>query len=163
MKNNQQGNSVSAPDTIQFLNVVEFHDTALLSYVNSGIILPAYEAIKQDYGIIRGEYLLLACLSHFPVLTAQDVSRLTGRPRNTISRAVNRMLKEGYLKRVPDPSDGRQAKLSITREGKQLHQKVVKYLIDRQEAVLEILDPQERNQLRTIMRKLARHAAKLRP
>ena len=118
MRVNQRENALDMPDTVQFLNLVEFHEAALLSYVTSGIVFPAYEAIKRDFGIIRGEYLLLLCLTHYPVLTAQDVSRLTGRPRNTISRAVNRMLKEGYLKRAPDPSDGRQAKLSITRKGK---------------------------------------------
>ena len=95
------------------------------------------------------------------VLTAQDVSRLTGRPRNTISRAVNRMLKEGFLKRAPDPSDGRQAKLTITDKGHKLHLEVVEYLIDRQEKILEVLSQQERTQLRSLMRKLAAHTASL--
>ena len=93
-----------------FLELVEFRDAAMMSFVTSGIIVPAYDAVKRDFGIIRAEYLLLLCLAHFPVLTAQDVSRMTGRPRNSISRAVHRMLNEGYLTRVPDPVDKRQAK-----------------------------------------------------
>ena len=150
------------PDTIEFLESIEFHDAALFSYVTSGIVIPAYDAIKRDFGIIRGEYLLLVCLSHYPVLTAQDVAHLTGRPRNSISRAVNRMLKENYLDRVPDPSDGRQAKLTITPKGKKLHKKVVKYLLRREEQILEILSLKERKELRKIMRKLAEHTSKLR-
>jgi len=73
------------PDVATFLDEVEFRDAALLSFVTSAIIVPAYDDIKRDFGIIRAEYLLLLCLSHYPVLTAQDVSRLTGRPRNSIS------------------------------------------------------------------------------
>ena len=161
MKSDQQDMANTAPETGAFLDVIEFHDAALFSYVTSGIVLPAYAAIKRDFGIIRGEYLLLVCLSHYPVLTAQDVSRLTGRPRNTISRAVNRMLKEGFFKRAQDPSDGRQAKLTITDKGHKLHLEVVEYLIDRQEKILEVLNQQERTQLRSLMRKLAAHTASL--
>lgn len=157
-----QKNLSDAPDAIHFLNIVEFQDAALLSYIHSGIIIPAYEAIKKDFGIIRGEYLLLVCLSHYEFLTAQEVSRLTGRPRNTISRAVNRMLKEGYLKRAPDPADGRQAKLSITQSGKKMHATLVRYLVNRQEVILTVLDNKERKQLRSIMQKLVKHSATLR-
>ncbi|MEM7068239.1 MAG: MarR family transcriptional regulator [Pseudomonadota bacterium] len=162
MKKSDQQGVASKPDTIEFLKVVEFNDAALFSYVTSGIVLPAYDAIKQDFGIIRGEYLLLVCLSHYPVLTAQDVARLTGRPRNTISRAVNRMLQEKYLDRVPDPLDGRQAKLTITKKGKKLHEEVVKYLLERERLVLEVLNDRELKELRKIMRKLAEHTSRLR-
>lgn len=162
MRVDNQQKSNAAPDTIEFLNMIEFHDAALFSYVTSGIVIPAYEAIKRDFGIKRGEYLLLVCLSHYKVLTAQDVSRLTGRPRNTISRAVNRMLNEGYLKRAPDPTDGRQAKLTITKKGRKLQREIVKYIIDREDLTLSVLNSAERVQLRSIMRKLAKHTSELR-
>lgn len=151
----------ATPEVIEFLMKVEFHDAALFSYVTSGIVIPTYDAIKRDFGIIRGEYLLLVCLTHYPVLTAQDIARLTGRPRNTISRAVNRMLKEKFISRVPDPDDGRQAKLTITHKGEALHQKVVQYLIDREEQILQTLSQKERTALRKIMRKLAEHTSRL--
>ena len=105
----------------EFLEKVEFRDAALMSFVVSAVIVPTYDAVKHDLGITRSEYLFLMCLSHYPVLTAQDVSRLSGRPRNSISRAVHRMLAVGHLARNPDPSDARQARLSITETGRALH------------------------------------------
>lgn len=138
-----------------FLDEVEFRDAALLSFVTSAIIVPAYSDIKRDFGIIRAEYLLLLCLSHFPVLTAQDVSRLTGRPRNSISRAVNRMLREGYIERVPDPDDGRQSKLTITTAGRKLHKKVASHMVRVQEDVLDVLTANERKTLVKLLRKAA--------
>jgi DNA-binding MarR family transcriptional regulator len=72
------------------------------------------------------------------------------------------MLKEGYLKRAPDPADGRQAKLSITQAGNKMHAKLVRYLVNRQEVILTALDTKERKQLRGIMQKLAKHSATLR-
>ncbi len=146
-------------DVTEFLDTVEFQDAALLSYVTSAIIVPTYDDIKRDFGIIRAEYLLLLCLSHFPVLTAQDVSRLTGRPRNSISRAVNRMLVEGYIERAPDPDDGRRSKLTITSSGRKLHKKVAKHMSIQQENILAALSPTERKTLAKLLRKTAIHAA----
>lgn len=144
-----------------FLDIVEFRDAALLSFVTSAIIVPAYDDVKRDFGIIRAEYMLLLCLSHFPVLTAQDISRLTGRPRNSISRGVHRMLKEGFIERAPDPEDGRQSKLTITPTGRDLHTKIAAYVSKRQEQVLDILHPEEREILVKLLRKTALYSTTL--
>jgi len=144
-----------------FLDVVEFRDAALLSFVTSAIIVPAYDEVKRDFGIIRAEYMLLLSLSHFPVLTAQDISRLTGRPRNSISRGVHRMLKEGFIERAPDPDDGRQAKLTITATGLELHKKIAYYVKSRQDQVLSVLQPDEREILVQLLRKTALYSTTL--
>ena len=159
MKHRKDSQSADTPQAQDFLEIVEFRDTALLSYVTSAVIVPGYDAVKRDFGVIRAEYLLLMCLAHYEVLTAQDVSRLTGRPRNSISRAVHRMLKEGYLNRVPDPDDGRQSKLTITAKGRVIHNKIAEYIRIAQEDVLTILNEQERNTLSGLLKKCARYAA----
>ena len=151
--------SPNGADLNQFFDSVEFKDTARISYVTSSIIVPAYDVVKRDFGIIRAEYMLLLCLSHFPVLTAQEVSAMTRRPRNSISRAVHRMLSVGYITRVQDPDDGRQARLSITQSGKDLHQQIADVMVAREEEVLSVLDRDERQTLRKIMDKVVKHAA----
>ena len=151
----------TAPDVTRFLDIVEFRDAARISYLASAIVVPGYDAIQREFGIIRAEYLLLLCLAHFPVLTARGVSRLTRRPRNSISRAVHRMLAEGYLDRAPDPHDGRQARLKLTPKGRVLHEKIAARLVERQEEVLAALDAKERRQLDSLLQKLALHAARL--
>lgn len=153
--------SLTRPDPDEFLERVEFRDAALLSFVTSAIIEPAYEAVKRDFGIIRPEYMLLLCLSHYPVLTAQDVSRLTGRPRNSISRAVHRMVAEGHIERAPDPDDGRQARLTITASGRALHEKIAARMAERQDETLAGLAPAERQTLSGLLQRAARHAATL--
>lgn len=145
------------PDTATFLNDVEFRDAALLSFVTSAIIVPAYDEIKASHGIIRAEYLLLLCLSHFDELTAQDVSELTGRPRNSISRAVNRMVVEGYIRKTPDLQDKRQSRLAITPSGNKIHKAVVKQMKRAQEEVLGGLSGRERDSLVRLLLKAALH------
>ena len=104
-------------DVAAFLARAGLRHAYRMSYVTSAIVGPGYDDVRRQTGLIRGEYLLLLCLSHEPVLTAQDVARMTNRPRNSISRAVHRMLEEGYIDRAPDPEDGRQARLTINRQG----------------------------------------------
>lgn len=146
-------------DLSRIFDVVEFPDAYMISYLANAIALPAYDAVKREFGIGRGEYLLLLCLSHYEVLTAQDVARMTRRPRNSISRAVHRMLSEGRLERAPDPDDARQARLTITPKGRALHERIAARIQARQEAVLAGLDAAERRALAALLRKAARGAA----
>ena len=104
-------------DPTHIFDAVEFPDAYRISYLANAIVLPGYDVVKQEFGLIRSEYLLILCLTHYPELTAQEVARLTRRPRNSISRAVHRMVAEGYIERTQDPGDGRQARLTITPAG----------------------------------------------
>lgn len=132
----------------------EVRDTFRISFLANSLVLPVYDDIKRAYGLSRGEYLLLFCLSHLPELTAQDVADMTGRPRNSISRAVHRMLEEGYLNRSPDPDDGRQAILRITAKGRRLHERIVPLFVEREAAILAALSTDERETLDRLLSKL---------
>jgi DNA-binding MarR family transcriptional regulator len=140
---------------------VEFPDAYKVSYLANAIVFPTYEDIRKDFGLVRAEYHLLLCLAHYSELTAQDVARITRRPRNSISRAVHRMLDLGFLRRVPDPSDARQAKLQITKEGKIMHNKISKYLVAREAEIFSVLSESERKHFRDLIRKLANFASTL--
>lgn len=148
-------------DLTRIFDTIEFRDAYRISYLANAIVIPAYDAVKRDFGIIRAEYLLLCCLSHYPVLAAREVARIARQPRNTVSRAVHRMLVEGYIERAPHPEDGRQARLSITPAGRALHEQIAEHLCRRQEEVLGALSAAERNTLAGLLRKAALHAASL--
>ncbi len=148
-------------DLTQIFDTIEYPEAYRITYLANAIVFPAYSAIKKDFGLVRAEYILLACLSHFDALTAQDVARISRRPRNTISRAVHRMLDDGYLDRAPDPDDGRQARLRITASGRDLHFRISEYLRRRQDEVLGTLSKEERATLSALMKKAALNAAQL--
>lgn len=148
-------------DVADFIATVGLRHAYRLSYLTSAIVTPGYDTVKRETGLIRGEYLLLLCLSHQPILTAQDVARMTRRPRNTISRAVHRMLDEGYIDRAPDPEDGRQSKLTITEKGREMQTQIEQILSEREEEVVAPLSVEEHASLDAILQKLVRHAAAL--
>ena len=148
-------------DYSNIFEAVEFPDAYKVSYLANAIVFPTYEDVRKDFGLVRAEYHLLLCLAHYSEFTAQDVARITRRPRNSISRAVHRMLDLGFLKRVPDPSDARQAKLRITKEGKIMHEKISKYLVAREAEIFSVLSESEHKQFRDLIRKLANFASTL--
>ncbi|NRB32259.1 MAG: MarR family transcriptional regulator [Rhizobiaceae bacterium] len=152
---------MAPPDLSKIFDTIEYPDAYRITYLGNAIVMPAYDAVQRDFGLVRAEYILLVCLSHYEELTAQDVARIARRPRNTISRAVHRMLKEGHLERAPDPNDGRQARLRITPSGRALHEEIATYLLRRQEEVLSVLSADERRILSGILQKAALHAATL--
>lgn len=148
-------------DLTRIFDTIEYPEAYRITYLANAIVFPAYDAIQRDFGLIRAEYILLVCLSHFDELTAQDVARISRRPRNTISRAVHRMVAEGHITRKPDPDDARQAHLAITTSGRALQDKIADYLKARQEEVLTGLDAAERKTLSIILKKAALHTANL--
>jgi len=150
-----------ATDLTAIFETAEFADAYKITYLAGAIVIPAYDDVGRDFGVMRSEYNLLFCLAHFKELTAQDVAKMTRRPRNSISRAVHRMQSEGYLTRVPDPNDGRQAQLSITAKGRKMHEKIAAYLVRREAELFDVLDAAERAQLRATLLKLVTHAAGL--
>ena len=152
------GPVATTPDLGAIIRRNDARDTFRISFLANTLVLPVYDGIARDFGLSRGEYLLLFCLSHQPDLTAQDVARVTGRPRNTISRAVHRMLDEGYIDRRPDPVDGRLARLTIRPEGRRLHERIVRRFQEREAALLGVLDPTERAQLDRLLNKLVDRA-----
>ena len=148
-------------DVAEFIATVGLRHAYRLSYLTSAIVTAGYDAVKRETGLIRGEYLLLLCLSHQKISTAQDVARMTRRPRNTISRAVHRMLDEGYIDRAPDPSDGRQSKLTLTAKGRAMQTRIEQILSEREEEVVAPLSADDHASFDAILQKLVRHAASL--
>lgn len=148
-------------DLMAIFQRVEVRDMFRISFLANSLVLPVYEDIKREFGLSRGEYLLLLCLANYAELTAQDVADMSGRPRNSISRAVHRMLDDAYITRSPDPSDGRQALLRITDKGRALHESIVVKFVDRERALLGGLDPDEQQLLDGLLDRLVRRAAKL--
>ncbi len=155
----QQSGTGPARDLTKIFDDNEVRDTYRTSFLANSILLPVYNSIKGDYNLTRGEYLLIFCLAHFPELTAQDVANMTGRPRNSISRGVHRMLSEGYLSRSPDETDGRQVLLTITDKGRKLHKELVERFIERDKAAFSALTPAEHNTFDRLLQKLVIHVA----
>ena len=63
------------------------------------------------------EWRVLCMIGLHPQMSAVDVVRLTGMDKATVTRAVDRLSKQGLVVRTLDPDDGRRKVLELTANG----------------------------------------------
>ena len=125
-----------------------------LGYLFNHYSVPVYKWTAAELGIQRPEFATLFCIAHLESPTASDVVELTGIPKNTVSRAVSRLMKMGMVRRAADSADGRRAMLSLTAKGTRLYQAVLPRFQERQDSMLSVLTAAERQQLHALLNKL---------
>ncbi|MCX6500738.1 MAG: MarR family transcriptional regulator [Arthrobacter sp.] len=125
---------------------------AWLAFVGVMMRLPAAldTQLQRDSGVSHFEYMVLAGLSEAPGRTRRmsDLAGFaeSGLPR--LSQVVGRLEKRGWVRRSPDPTDGRSTLATLTESGLQ---KVVETAPGHVEAVRSLVfDPLTRAQSRQL-------------
>lgn len=127
-----------------------------ICFVANSFVFPIYAYFDKEYEISRMEFVVLYVLAHKDGLMAWEVCRMTGLPKNNISRGVKKLEQKNLIKRSPDPNDARQALLTITLDGQKLYQELSNRYVDRAEGFLSLLDDADRTDLERIMLKLSK-------
>jgi DNA-binding MarR family transcriptional regulator len=128
-----------------------------LNYVANFYAVPFYAALQRELGMSRSEYVILFCVAQNPGITAQDVVKTTGRPKNSISVAVSRIESKRLISRRPSKSDARRMELHVTRSGYRMFEKVLPLLAARERRMVEVLSRSERRQFDALLMKIAVH------
>ncbi len=119
---------------------------------------PVFAQIERTYGLLRDENNILFCLANYGQLTAKSVCDVIGRPKNSISRAVEHLLQRGLIRREQVQSDRRRALLTIEPEGLDLVTVTTGLFKARQDEMLGCLSAVERVALDAILTKLMANA-----
>ena len=130
-------------------------DVWRLSFVANSYTGPAYAALQAETGLGRAEFVAMFCLAQREGLMARDVVRLSGLPRNSISRAIIGLTGRGLVEVVAEREDRRAKPLRLTAAGATLLDAWVPRFAARQEAMLAPLSPAERERLRALLERLA--------
>ena len=75
--------------------------------------------------------------------------------KSTTSRVIQTLVRKGYVAQRPDPSDRRAMTVSATRKGEMLCARISDELVEQQKNLLRDLDPDVRNGVVRVLRKLA--------
>jgi DNA-binding MarR family transcriptional regulator len=116
---------------------------------------PLYNKLERVHGLARDEAAILVCLSITTAARAQEVARYTGRPKNSISRAVGSLEARGLLSRSAHPVDGRAVCLELTAAGRRAFEDISDDHAATDERLLEVLEPQERRQFVEMLARIA--------
>ena len=137
----------------------EEEQQAWLAMVSMYIRLPsALDAqLQRDAGISHFEYQVLAGLSMAPehALRMSDLAEFAEGSLSRLSHTTSRLQKKGWIKRKPDPEDGRYTLAILTDAG---WEKVVAtapgHVAEVRRVFVEALTKAQRTQLREIARRI---------
>src|SRR5689334_2361045 len=108
---------------IELLNRSQVKYGYYFAVVHHWLSGPSFAEVQRRFGISDAECAVVFTTALSPSLTATDICEITGRPKNTISRAVNSAMKRRLLVRRPELRDKRRGLLQLTEEGAALHKK----------------------------------------
>ena len=115
---------------------------------------PCFSAMSRDFDVGRDEFNVMSCLSSYGPMAAKTICEVTGRPKNSISRAVTRLSERKMIRRKINPLDRRESSLMLTESGRKLYERVVPVAIERQSTMLSGLSSSERALLDQVLNKL---------
>ncbi|MEM6711017.1 MAG: MarR family winged helix-turn-helix transcriptional regulator [Pseudomonadota bacterium] len=120
---------------------------------------PLYDWIGEHYGLKRPEYVVLYSLALAHGGSARDVSRTSGFPKNTLSRAIKRLEKMDLIKtREKPPGGGRRQALHLSDRGWALFNETRPAFEAQEKQMLKSLSPGERQMLFELLSKVVLNA-----
>jgi DNA-binding MarR family transcriptional regulator len=102
---------------------------------------------RDQHGMTRPEWKVLAHLGEADTLTAREIVRRTGLHKTKVSRAVSALERRRWLDRNRDEADRRIEHLTLTLKGRKSYEALTALLKAREEELLRRLDD---DQMRTI-------------
>ena len=126
-----------------------------LNYLALRYNLPLYDWVRRTYGLSRPEYVCLYSLALSDGGRATDITRTSGFPKNTLSRAIRQLEKLGLVARDAAGSGrGRGQKLHLSPSGWDLYHESLPAFEAHEKRMLSGLTEAERATLSRLMAKM---------
>ena len=155
--------SLTAPSPIsrEFRNALigehgDWHCRRMM-LIGSYYSAPLFAEMQKRYDLLRDEYGILGNLYDYGPMTAQTICALTGRPKNSVSRAVARLIEAGRISGHVNPDDRRESVLRLEEAGRRLYEEVLPMWREREDELLAGLNKEELAKLDDLLVKLLRH------
>jgi MarR family transcriptional regulator, temperature-dependent positive regulator of motility len=130
-----------------------------LNYLALSFNTPIYGWIEAHYRLTRPEFAVIYSLSLKDGVAAKDVCSAFGFPKNTISRAIQLLLKRALVCRAPDESDRRSFVLKLVPAGRRIVAGAMPAMIERERVMLSSLTQAEQHMLLELMSKMVMNSS----
>jgi DNA-binding MarR family transcriptional regulator len=131
---------------------------SVLANVTSSAIAAAYE---KRFGLSIPEWRVIAVLTRHPGLSAREVAEKSRMDAVAVSRAVNRLLRAGRLRRGVAVDDRRRSILQVSAAGAAVYRGVAPLALEFERTLLETLSPGDQATLDRLLRELTTRAEAL--
>jgi DNA-binding MarR family transcriptional regulator len=96
----------------------------------------------------------MALLAYQEAASAQQVSKVIGMDKASISRCFKNMLDASLIEMDSDPADGRLKIARLTAKGHELHDIIIGVALERERAFMSVLSPAERDVFVNLLQRL---------
>lgn len=121
---------------------------------------PFFTDFAARYDLTINEWRVMLALTARPGLSVQEIADLNGFDKMSASRAVRRLIARGRAVRTADPDDKRRTRHSLSPAGATIVETISPFAVARVDAMFATLTGPEVAQLKRILDKLERHAAR---
>src|SRR5260370_36307784 len=84
---------------------------------------PCFSAMSRDFDVGRDEFNVLSCLSSYGPMAAKTICEVTGRPKNSVSRAVTRLSERKMIRRKINPLDRGEICVTLKESRRELYKR----------------------------------------
>ena len=95
---------------------------------------------REQFDVTLPEWRVLSIIGALETTSARDVSRALATDKAWVGLTVQKLERRGFVRRVPDRQDGRRTLVSLTRQGKEVHDAIMANARRRQRRLLGTLD-----------------------
>ncbi|KTC35252.1 MarR family transcriptional regulator [Pseudomonas putida] len=114
---------------------------------------------RKHFGIGVVEWRLIALLAVEDKITANRICQVIGLDKSAVSRSLQVLEAAGRISGEIDSKDARRYTVSLTAEGKALHDRVLKVALERERRLLSGFSPAEVDTLVTLLARLQTNVA----
>ncbi len=112
----------------------------------------------SPFGLGSGTFAYMVMLSHFDSLSQNEITRHLHIDKATTTRAIQKLLKQGYVNKIQDPSDQRAFIVSLTTEGKKQIPLVKEVLQEWTDILSKNFDENDRNSAVQLLQRMVENA-----
>ena len=115
---------------------------------------PLYGWIKRKTGLSRPEFVVIYSLGLLDGAMARDISYSSGFPKNTLSRAIDKLCRLDLIERRTDAADRRNQTLHLLPAGRRMFEETLQQFVVFEERMLSSLSTTERDTLSNLLAKI---------
>ena len=128
--------------------------SARFNYLGLRYNTPLYGWVEEQFGLSRSEFVTLYSLGLVDGVTASEIAASTAFPKNTLSRAVNRIARLGLIRRSEGATDRRQQNLTLLPPGRAILDEAMPRFVALEAEMLAPLSLVEQETLSALMAKV---------
>jgi len=128
---------------------------AILSHTVSSLIARVYD---KRFGLTIPEWRVIAIVGRFPGLSAVEVAERTMLDKVAVSRAVTKLIKAGRIDREFADADRRRSILTLSDEGRKVHDEIAPLALDMEKNLLHGLNGEQVDMLNIVIERLLARA-----